>query len=232
MTSGNEFGSHEGYLKLIGKNDDKGFFAFTQFVEPATFLDETDEDKRCDYSAPRIVRGFHHWNTTTNLCSCGSTDEPSRITGSHALPSIISAIFTVIDAYPIGMIIYIEMDRADEPKEMESQEFHIGVATNITRTLQEQFRLLIEWEYAHKHLGNNEEMAVCASEILEAVALPPTIRQWILDEVPNEKVNRFLEGRTDAQQRANTDTIPDLTEEFKEWLLGKFKETRGFGEHE
>ena len=231
MTSGNEFGSHEGYLKLIGKNDDKGFFAFTQFAKPETFLLEEDEDKRCDYSAPRIARGFHHWNTTTNLCSCGSTDKPNRLTGGHWTFEELTALFLVVDVYPVGTIVYMELEWSPEREAMQAQNFHKNRATNLTRTLQEQFRLLIEWEYAHKNLGNNEEMAVCASEILEAVALPPTIRQWILDEVPNEKVNRFLEGRTDAQQRAITGTIPDLTEEFKEWLLGKFKETKGFGEH-
>ena len=214
-------GTPESFLKLIGTNDDRGFFAFTQFAKPETFLLEEDKDKRCDYLSPRIVRGFHHWNAETSLCSCGSTDEPSRITGGHAMPGRVSSIFPVIDAYPIGMIIYIEIEWAHEPEEMEYQNFHKNVATNITRTLQEQFRLLIEWEYAHEHLGNNEEMAVCASGILQAVDLPVTIRQWILDNVPNEKVNRFLEGREDAQQRAEIDTIPDLTEEFKEWLLSK-----------
>jgi hypothetical protein len=115
---------------------------------------------------------------------------------------------------------------------METQNFHKNRATNLTRTLQEQFRLLIEWEYSHKHLGNNEEMAVCATKILEVLDLPTEIRQWILDEVPNEKVNRFLEGRIDAQQRAEIDTIPDLTEEFKEWLIAKSKQTKSFGKHE
>ena len=231
MTSGNETGLLEGFLKLIGKNDDKGFFAFTQFAKPETFLLEEDEDKRCDYSAPRIARGFHHWNATTSLCSCGSTDEPNRLTGGHWTFEELTALFLVVDVYPVGTIVYMELEWSPEREAMQAQNFHKNRATNLTRTLQEQFRLLIEWEYAHKYLGNNEEMAVCASEILEAVALPPTLRQWVLDEVPNEKVNRFLEGRTDAQQRASTDTIPDLTEEFKEWLLGKFKETKGFGEH-
>ena len=228
----NKQGTAGFFIKTIGTNDTKGFFAFTQFAKPATFLLEEDEDKRCDFDAPRIVRGFHHWNAETKLCSCGSTDEPSRITGGHAMPGRVSAIFPVIDAYPIGMIIYIEIEWADESKEMEYQNFHKNVATNITRTLQEQFRLLIEWEYAHEHLNNNEEMAVCASGILQAVDLPTTIRQWLLNEVPNQKVNRFLEGRIDAQQRADLDTIPDLTEEFKEWLITKSKQTKSFGNHE
>ena len=90
---------------------------------------------------------------------------------------------------------------------------------------------MIEWEYAHQHLDNNEEIAISATEVLQVLDLPITIREWILNSVPNDKVNRFLEGRTDALQRADTSTIPDLTEEFKEWLLDKFSAAKGFGEH-
>ena len=233
MSIGSTFDSNESFLKLIGTNDDKGFFAFTQFVEPATFLDETDEDKRCDYSAPKIARDFHYWDSDNNLCSCGSSEEPNHLTGGHYYQGRVSAIFPVIDAYPIGMIIYIEIEWADDnEEERRSQNIQKDRATNATRTLQEQFRLLIEWEYAHKYLGNNEIIAVCATNMLELLDLPITIRQWILDNVPNEKVNRFLEGREDAQQRAEIDTIPNLTDEFKEWLLDKFSTAKNFGEHE
>jgi len=218
-------------IKIIGSNDHKGFFAFTQFAKPATFLHETDENKRCDYNAPRIARGFHHWNAETNLCSCGSPDEPNRLTGGHWTFDEMTALFPVLDAYPAGMIVYMELEWSPEREAMEAQNFHKNRATNLTRTLQEQFRLLIEWEYAHKYLGNDEEMAVCATEILEVLDLPPSIRQWILDNVPNEKVNRFLEGRIDAQQRADIETIPNLTDEFKEWIVTKFRQTKSFGEH-
>jgi hypothetical protein len=131
------------------------------------------------------------------------------------------------------MIVYIEIEWADDnEEERKLQNIQKDRATNATRTLQEQFRLLIEWEYAHKYLGNNEIIAVCATNMLELLDLPITIRQWIIDNVPNEKVNRFLEGREDAQQRAEIDTIPDLTEEFKEWLLDKFSTAKSFGEHQ
>lgn len=226
-------GTHESFFKLIGTNDDRGFFAFTQFAKPKTFLSEEDEDKRCDYSAPRIARDFHYWNSDTNLCNCGSSEEPNHLTGGHYTQGRVSALFLVIDAFPAGTIVYVEIEWAhDNEEERKSQNIQKDRATNATRTIQEQFRLLIEWEYAHKYLGNNEEIAVCASNILQVLDLPSTIRQWVLDEVPNEKVNRFLEGRQDAQQRAEIGTIPDLTDEFKEWLLSKFHQVKGFGNHE
>ena len=215
-------------IKIIGANDHKGFFSFVPFAKPTTFLHETDENKRCDYKAPQIARGFHHWNAETNLCSCGLSDEPNRITGGHWTLEELTALFPVLDACPAGIIVYFEAVQLAGT--IREQNF-IGPATNVTRTLQEMFRLLIEWKYAHKYLGNNEEMAVCATEILEVLDLPPSIRQWILDNVPNEKVNRFLEGRTDAQQRADIETIPNLTDEFKEWIVTKFRQTKSFGEH-
>jgi hypothetical protein len=61
--------------------------------------------------------------------------------------------------------------------------------------------------------------------------IPLTIQEWILSEVPNEKVNRFLEGKTNALERTE-EPIADLTEEFKEWLLDKFNTARTFGEHQ
>jgi len=140
--------------------------------------------------------------------------------GSHE----VSALFVVIDASPAGAIMYIEF--------VENEEKHLSQRGNaLTRTLQEQFRFLIEWKYAHEHLGNNEEIAITATQMCDILDIPLTIQEWILSDVPNEQVNRFLEGRTDALQRTD-DPIPDLTEEFKQWLLDKFKVAKNFGEHQ
>ena len=221
MAIGNPFGDHEGYLKIINNTDNKGLFGFAQFKNPETFMTGTDVTKRCDYHTTAAVVGFHKY--ADGVCNCGSTEEPNNLTGGHFPLEDLSALFSVVDASPAGLILYFEF--------VGDEEFYLTQGGNtLTRTLQEQFRFLIEWEYAHQHLGNNEEIAICATEMLRILDLPTTIRQWILDSVPNEKVNRYLEGRTDARERT-TDTIPDLTDEFKEWLLDKFKEAKNFGEH-
>jgi hypothetical protein len=38
MSIGNAFGSHEGYLKIIGETDDKGLFLFGMFDDPKNFM--------------------------------------------------------------------------------------------------------------------------------------------------------------------------------------------------
>ena len=223
MAIGNEFGDHEGYLKTINNTDNKGMFITAIFDDPKTFMNTSDAKKRCDYNAHRAARGFHKF--ANGVCNCGLDTEPNNLTSNHFSLEDISALFNVVDAYPAGAILYIELYNAED--------FYLTQRGNtLTRTLQEQFRFLIEWEYAHKYLDNSEEIAICATEMLKILDLPANIRQWVLNKVPNEKVNRFLEGRTDALQRADTNTIPELTDELKVWLLDKFKQAKNFGEHD
>ena len=224
MSIGNAFGSHEGYLKVIGNTDNKGLFITSVFSEPQDFMKVSDVTKRCDYTSDKAARGFHRWQN--GVCNCGLTEEANNLTAEHFPLEDVSALFVVVDAYPVGAILYIEL--ADD----DGEDFYLTQRGNtLTRTLQEQFRLLTEWKYAHEHLGNNEEIAITATQICDILDIPPTIQEWILLEVPNEKVNRYLEGRTDALQRTE-DVIPNLTVEFSEWLLDKFRTARNFGEHQ
>jgi len=222
MAIGNPFGSHEQYLKIIDNTDDKGLFGFAKLDDPQNFMNPEDVTKRCDYHTTAALRGFH--KAVDGICNCELNEEPNNLTGGHFPLENLSALFSVVDASPAGLICYFEF--------VDDEDFYLTQRGNtFTRTLQEQFRFLIEWEYAHQHLGNNEEISICATEMLRILDLPPSIREWILNSVPNDKVNRFLEGRTDALQRADTSTIPDLTEEFKDWLLDRFKNAKSFGEH-
>jgi len=223
MAIGNAFGSHEGYLKIIGNTDNKGLFITAIFSEPQSFMNPSDVTKRCDYTSSKAARGFHRFND--GVCNCGLTEKPNNLTAEHFALEDVSALFIVVDAYPVGAILYIEL--ADD----NNESFYLTQRGNtLTRTLQEQFRFLLEWKYAHEHLGNNEEIAVTATQMCDILDIPLTIQEWILSEVPNEKVNRFLEGKTNALERT-TDLIPDLTEEFSEWLLSRFQEAKNFGEH-
>jgi hypothetical protein len=218
----NEFGEPEGFLKVIGNTDNKGMFITAIFDEPKTFMTKYDNMKRCDYHAGKALHGFHKL-TDDGVCNCGLDIEPNNLTGNHFPLEEISSLFNVVDAYPAGAILYIEL--------YTDEDFYLTQRGNtLTRTLQEQFRFILEWKYAHEHLGNNEEIAVTAKEMCDILDIPLTIQEWILSEVPNEKVNRFLEGRTNALQRTE-ELIPDLTEEFKEWLMDKFYTARPFGDH-
>ena len=221
MSIGNAFGSHEGYLKVIGNTDNKGLFGFAKLDNPKNFMADTDVTRRCDFDQPLALRGFHRWENGS--CNCGLTDVPSTVSGGHFDLEALTALFVVVDASPAGLICYFEF--ANE------EDFYLTQRGNtLTRTLQEQFRFLLEWKYAHEHLDNNEEIAITATEMVNLLEIPQSIHDWIISEVPNEKVNRFLEGRTDALQRTQNQ-IPDLTDEFKVWLLDRFKIAKGFGEH-
>jgi hypothetical protein len=221
MSIGNAYGSHEGYLKIIGNTDNKGLFAFAKLDDPRNFMADTDVTRRCDFDQPLALRGFHYWENGS--CNCGRTDVPSTVSGGHFDLEVVTALFVVVDASPAGLICYFEF--ADE------EDFYLTQRGNtFTRTLQEQFRFILEWKYAHEHLGNNEEIAITATEMVNLLDIPQSIYDWIISQVPNEKVNRFLEGKTNALQRTQ-DAIPDLTDEFKEWLLNKFSIVKGFGEH-
>lgn len=222
MSIGNPFGTNEGYLKIINNTDNKGLFGFAQFKNPSEFMVDSDVTKRCDYHTNAAVVGFHKY--ADGVCNCGLTEEPNNLTGGHFPLEELSALFSVVDASPAGLILYFEF--------VGDEDFYLTQRGNtFTRTLQEQFRFLLEWQYAHQHLDNDEEISICANDMINNLNMPTTIQQWILNAVPNEKVNRFLEKRTDALQRANVNTIPDLTDEFKEWLLDRFNQTKNFGEH-
>jgi hypothetical protein len=221
MSIGNAFGSHEGYLKIIGNTDNKGLFCFAKLDDPRNFMADTDVTKRCDFDQPLAVRAFHRYEN--GVCNCGSTEPPSTVTGAHWKLEELTALFVVVDAAPAGLITYIEFS--------DGEDFYLTQRGNVfTRTLQEQFRFILEWKYAHEHLGNNEEVAITATEVMNVLDMPQSIQDWILSEMPNEQVNRYLEGRTDALQRTQ-DPIPDLTDEFRDWLLEKFKTAKNFGEH-
>ena len=221
MSIGESFDTVEGYLKVIGNTDNKGLFGFAKLDNPRNFMFDTDSDKRCDFEAALALRGFH--KLSNGVCNCTLSDVPNNLTGEHFTLEDLTALFVVVDAAPAGLIYYIELS--------SDEDFYLTQRGNtLTRTLQEHFRLLLEWKYAHEHLDNNEEISITATEVYDILKIPTSIQEWILSEVPNEKVNRFLEGKTNALQRTDY-TIPDLTEEFKEWLLEKFRIAKTFGEH-
>ena len=222
MSIGNALGSHQGYLKIIGNSDNKGLFAFAKLDNPRNFMLDTDVNRRCDFDQPLALRGFHRWEYGS--CNCGLPDVPSTISGAHFDLDVLTSLFVAVDAAPAGLICYFEF--------VGDEDFYLTQRGNTyTRTLQEQFRYLLEWKNAHEHLGNNEEIAITATQMCDILDIPLTIQEWILSEVPNEKVNRFLEGKTNALERTEK-PIPDLTDEFKEWLLDKFSKAKPFGAHQ
>jgi hypothetical protein len=209
--------------KIIGATDDIGTFGIAQHLPINTIQSVDGETIRCDATSRKGPQGFHLW--LGDVCSCGKPEPPYPLTGHHYITfGKITAIFPVIEAVPHGHIMYFEMlDPLDEVRTI--QEEH----TDSARTLQEVFRLLLEWDFAYTELGNRERIAEVSHGMVQVLDIPETIKEWILTEIPGEKVSRFLAGVPNAQERTDPSTIPPLTDEFSEWLHTKISQTRAIG---
>jgi hypothetical protein len=221
-----EHGTIGFWEKIVGDTDDVGTFGIAQHV-PIRNIQVTDgESTRCDATSRKGPQGFHSW--LGDKCSCGKSEEPYPLTGHHYIAfGKITAIFPVIEALPYGHIMYFEMlDPEDEVRTIKEPH------SDSARTLQEVFRLLLEWDFAYTELGNRERIAEVSHGMVEVLQIPENIKEWLLSEVPEEKVSKFLTGSTNAQDRADISQIPPLSDEFSEWLYTKISTTRSIGEYD
>lgn len=222
----NEHGRIGFWEKIVGSTDDVGFFGIAQHVPLQNIQTTLGETSRCDATSRKGPQGFHSWDG--ERCSCGRLDEPYPLTGNHYISfGGLAAIFPVIEALPYGHIMYFELyNQPDEVKAI--MEPH----SDCARTLQEVFRLLLEWDFAYTALGNRERIAEVSHGIVEVLQIPESIVNWIMTQVPGEKISRFLAGEANAQERADIANIPPLTDEFSEWLYDKISSTRSIGEYD
>jgi len=222
----NEHGRFGFWEKIVGDTDDIGFFGIAQHTAISGIQVSQDDATRCDATSRKGPQGFHTW--LGDVCSCGKTEPPYGPTGNHHIAfGQLAAIFPVIEALPYGHIMYFEL--LDPAKEVLAiTEPH----SDCARTLQEVFRLLLEWDYAYTELGNTERIAEVSHGIVQVLNIPESIKTWLLTEVPMEKVGRYLSGMEDAQNRADISAIPPLSDEFSEWLYSKISVTRSIGEYD
>jgi len=220
-------GSPKFFIKTIGVNDNKGLFGIAKFEHPGEFMPGDAMDQRCDSYKTLGPTGFHKWDSTNNLCSCGLTEMPDPKVGNHSvILDQLKCLYPVIEASPFGIIIYFEF--RDDETELRASKQHFSTCAH---SIQELFRLMLEWEFAATTLGSTEDVAVTSANMLQVLDMPQNIRDWVISEVPPEKVARFLAGNTNAQDRT-TDPIPDLTQEFYDWVYNKITQCRSFGEYD
>lgn len=219
-------GTADYFYKIVNGTDHEGLFMFAKLDTPTNFMKQSDRDRRCDYYATGAARGFHLWNDDTSLCSCGSSDIPDSLTAAHFQLSDLYCLFPVIEAAPYGVICYCEFHDDD----LEASQL-TGALNTYTRTLQEQLRLLIEWSYAHTDLDNNEETAVNAHDIVTTLDMPNDLIDWLLTEMPAERVGRYLQGNPDARSRT-VQPIPNWLVHDWDYLKTLISECRGFGAYE
>lgn len=215
------------YHKTLGSTDSVGFFAVSGArLNPTRATDPTDFWVRCDSNSYGPY-GYHRWDAENEICNCGRTDQPDESMGHHELVlANISFVSAVIEALPHGYILYFELhDPALD--EICLTERH----SDCARTLQELFRLMLEWKFAHEHCGNNELVAISCAGMVDALEIPEDIQDWLIATVPPEKVGKFIAGDPLAQQRNDIADIPDLSDEFDQWLCAKILATRPIGSY-
>jgi hypothetical protein len=214
-----------GYLaKKIGLTDQFGFFAFIDAVYDKRFYEEpypenTNEGitRRCDSSAPRQMPmpvDFHEWDYEKEICTaCGSKNKPYGTTNSHVASLNNCKILRMPVQSTHGFITYIEINDSI----LEEQAF--VDPQNCARTLQELFRLMLEWEWAHDHLGNRERIAVVAKNMIQELDMPEDVRNWLWNELPSMRLAKFILGESEPRSRADLSLIPDMSESFEAWCL-------------
>jgi hypothetical protein len=220
------------YHKTPGSGDDeKGFFTFIRAVYDKRFyqeeVDHINDDHsismRCDSGAPKkmpMPTSLHETDDDTGLCTfCGSGESVYGTTNSHNCSLTNSIILRMpIHGYK-GFIGYLEL------RDQEAEDKEVYENTNMARTLQELFKILLEWEWVYLNLDQNDVCAELAYNILEEQQLPENLRQWLWDEMPDMHVAKFFKGDIDARQRPNVNTIPEMTEDFEHWCWFKIART-------
>lgn len=208
------------YFREIGLTDSVGLFNFCKAVKNFRFEADWDEESnsrfnRCDNIAPRnlfLPSGFHEWSYETEICSCGSTSKPYGTTNDHYTCLTQCRVFRIPVQTEKGFIVYLEY------KKPENEEYSMQQSECNARTFQELFRGILEWAWVHENMDNNEEIAITAYEFINEINIPEDILNWLWSSVPDQKVAKYLRGFTDARMRGPIENIPDMNDEFNQWV--------------
>lgn len=208
------------YFREIGLTDTRGFFVFARPVKNYRFESEWNPAtntafNRCDNEAPRnavLPAGFHEWDYDTETCSCGSTDKPYGTTNMHDVCLTACKVFRIPVQTTAGFICYFEYNDVDrEVADIENSDC-------VGRTFQEIFRCILEWQWVHLNMDNQENIAVTAHEFVQTMNIPDDIVDWLWADVPDQHVARYLRGIEHPRQRNSIEQIPDMSQRFNLWL--------------
>lgn len=207
------------YARFAGYRDDRGIFMLSGArLIPAGATERCDADRYGPY-------GFHRWDEYSQMCNCGSADMPDPNMGNHMITmENLEWADVIYDASPIGYLMYLEH------KTPELDEQVRLVTPTATRTLQELFRIMVEWDFAYKELGNTELVSKTCSGILDSMGMPDEFRSWLLSDVDDQFVARYLKGHVRAYDRGVN--VPPLPEQFDDWTTRLLVEnSRQLGVH-
>lgn len=91
----------------------------------------------------------------------------------------------------------------------------------VAHTIQELFRLIIEWAWCYRNLNAIEPMAVYCDSLLRHLQMPLNVRNDIISTVPDQAVSRYLSGDQDSLTIMDSD--PDCPESFYYWIMEQYK---------
>jgi hypothetical protein len=137
-------------------------------------------------------------------------------------PPYQESVEIILDLSPVGVITALHMKQDYEPSEEISKFYFEQHPQNEAFSPHECFRLLIEWAFAHTDFGNDEPMAILAHNFLRAVQMPIEVRSELINQVPSQVVELFLQNHDiyDPFYRIDSvDTPPLFSEWFKELRL-------------
>lgn len=232
MTEPHKLRDHPSYRGGVGYYhkdptvQNHGFFALSGArLNPSHAVDPTGQHVRCD-SASYGPYGYHIWDSELGACNCGSTNEPDPSMGHHQIIlSNIEYVSTVVEALPYGYVLYFELWSEEDEAECIRQRH-----SDCALTLQEIFRLMLEWDYAYTELNNREPIAVSCHGMVGVLEIPSNISEWLWS-LPEEKVAKFIRNDPHAQEPCARDSVPDLSDEFNDWVYQKITTSRPIGSY-
>ena len=192
------------------------FVGVTEHTPDGDLLTEEDgsPQQRCDNDDIAQPGGWHHWDDEAGVCSCGVAERPYELTNSHYPHTTLKAVTTVIGlGSDAASITYLEF--YDDSLYEGAHARHFSVTT---QTLEECFRLMIEWEWCYLNLDSEDVVAKTCARALEQWEVPYEVREWLLTNVPEQKVARFLSGDPDARSRSER-TVDVAGSVFDEWVV-------------
>lgn len=196
----------------------------TEKLNDINFSSRWDEStkkwiSKCNINESRFLRTFRLWavkpvdadSKFSGACSSNEYMIESIEKATHGVDTVHSIVtktredgiveyptikrhFTLLDLEPIARITYQEFDPSDSDMFEQVAKIHPQCGG---RTIQELFRLIIEWAWSYTELRNNEPMAKLCHEVLRVVQMPLDVRQELLDLRP-QYVARYVSNDVNA----------------------------------
>lgn len=152
--------------------------------------------------------------------------QPTFVDGVIHFPYLVE-LDTVVDAAPFFTIVYGFVERTDHTydHDLTSSVFNSHPQSS-GRTIQELFRLIIEWAYAHTHFENNEHASIISHNALRVLQMPLDVRNELLEFVPPQAVELFVRGEYPftASEIMENPPMPPL---FSNWINSVYEQFPG-----